>query len=71
MEEQSSGIQFAEDMLVRQVRFFANAKNKTRFIRALADHIERVGIRVKQATADEYTLIVSVCSGHAACLIHA
>ena len=47
MKVQSSDIHFAEDMPVTvcQERFFK--KNKAKFIRALADHMERAGIQVK------------------------
>ena len=60
MEVRSSDIEFAEDMpvAVRQECFFANEKNKARFIRALADHMEMAGIEVKQAPADADTVIV-------------
>ena len=60
MKVQSSDIQFAEVMPVTvcQERFFANAKNKVVFTRALADHTERAGTQVKQAVADADRLIV-------------
>ena len=62
MKVQSSDIQFAEVMpvglTVCQERFFANAKNKVMFTRALGDHTERAGTQVKQAVADADRLIV-------------